>query len=106
MSCHVSSSVIALSLFQGVAGVVAGANPSCLWVKAGYTLDKWPSLMETAHQEQFGVQYLAHGHFDMQLNSVQGSWDLNQQPTDHNCKVKLTLSSTLFFCNTGTIPQM
>ena len=37
LSCHLmSSTVTALSLFQGVTGVVAGANPSCLWAKAGY----------------------------------------------------------------------
>ena len=36
----------------------------------------------TAHQEQFGVQYLAQGHFDMQLSSA-WSWDLNQQPSDN-----------------------
>ena len=38
-----SSSVTALSLFQGVAGFAAGANPSCLLAKAGYTLDKLPA---------------------------------------------------------------
>ena len=38
-----SSSVTASSLFQGVAGFVAGTNPSCLRAKAGYTLDKLPA---------------------------------------------------------------
>ena len=51
-ACHVTSwSVTALSLFQGVAGFVAGANPSRLWARAGYTLDKssqGPSLMAEA----------------------------------------------------------
>ena len=32
--------------------------------------------------EQCGVQYLAQGHFDMQLSPAQ-SWDLNQWPSDH-----------------------
>ena len=41
-----------------------------------------PCKMPTAHQEQFGVQYLAQGHYDKQLCSVQ-SWDLNQWPSDH-----------------------
>ena len=74
-----SSSVSALSIFQGVVRFVAGANPSCLWVKAGYTLNKSP-----AHRgSYFGDQYLAQGHFDTQLSSAWGSWDLNQQPSDH-----------------------
>ena len=34
-------------------------------------------------QEQFGVQYLAQGHFNIQLSSAQGSWDLKQRPSDH-----------------------
>ena len=38
-----SSSVTTLSLFQGVSGFVAGANPGCLWAKAGYNLDKSPA---------------------------------------------------------------
>ena len=38
-----SSSVTALSLFQGVTGVFAGANPSCLWARAGCSLDKSPA---------------------------------------------------------------
>ena len=35
----------------------------------------------TTHQEQFEVQYLAQGHFNMQLSLAQ-SWDLNQRPFD------------------------
>ena len=31
-----------------------------------------PSLMAAAHQEQFGIQYLAQGHFDTQLSSARG----------------------------------
>ena len=34
-------------------------------------------------QEQFGVQYLAQGHFNIQLSSAWGSQDLNQWPSDH-----------------------
>ena len=33
-------------------------------------------------QEQFGAQYLAQGHFDMQLSSAQ-RWDLNYRLFDH-----------------------
>ena len=33
--------------------------------------------------EQCGVQYLAQGHFDMQLSPAQ-SWDLNQWPSDQS----------------------
>ena len=36
------SIVTALSLLWG-RGVFAGANPSCLWARAGYTLDKTPA---------------------------------------------------------------
>ena len=41
-----------------------------------------PCKVLTAHQEQFGVQYLAQGHFCMQLSSA-WSWDLNKRPPDH-----------------------
>ena len=51
-----SSSVTASSLFQGVERVVAGANPA---------LTDGRGRRATAHQEQFGVQYLAQGHFNM-----------------------------------------
>ena len=69
--------------FMGLQDFFAGASPSCLWAKAGCTLDKppahrWqrlPCKVPTAHQEQFGVQYLAQGHVNMQLSSTQGSWD-------------------------------
>ena len=87
-------SVTTLSLY-GVTGVFTGVNPSYLWVRAGYFLDKspahrwalhwWqspPCKVPTAHQEQFRVQYLAQGHFEMQLSSAQ-SWDWNQWPSDH-----------------------
>ena len=42
-----------------------------------------PSLMAPAHQEQFGIQCLAQGHFDMQLSSAPGSQDSKQRPSDH-----------------------
>ena len=29
--------------FYGVTGVFGGANPSCLWARAGYSLDKSPA---------------------------------------------------------------
>ena len=70
-------SVTALSLLWG-RRIFVEANPSCLWVKAGYSLDKlpvhhrWqrpPCKVPTVQQEQCGVQYLAQGHFDMQLSS-------------------------------------
>ena len=37
-----------------------------------------PCKVPTAHQEQFGIQHLAQGHFDMELSSALSS-DLNQQ---------------------------
>ena len=89
---HLSIICYRFSPFYGVAGVFAGANPSCLWARAGYTLDKLPAHRSAltngrgrharSHQEQFGVQYLAQGHFDMQLSSAR-SWDLNQWLSDH-----------------------
>ena len=69
-----------LSLYV-VAGVFCGASPSCLWVRAGCSLDEspahhrphwWqrpPGKVPTAHQEQGGVQYLAQGHL-----GVGGLW--------------------------------
>ena len=39
------------------------------------------AAMQAANQEQFGLHYLAQGHFDMQLSSAR-SWDLNQQPSE------------------------
>ena len=59
-----SSSVTALSLFKGVAEVVAGANQAVSGQRQGtpwtsHQLIAGPSLMATAHQEQSGVQYLA-----------------------------------------------
>ena len=97
VSCHISKtlrlhpSVICNRFipFMGSQGVLAGANPSCLWARAEYSLDKgplwWrrpPCKVPATHQEQSGVQYLAEGHFDMQISSAQ-SWDLNQWPSDH-----------------------
>ena len=55
-----------LSLSMELRGVAAGANPSLV------------SGRGTSRQ-QCGVQCLAQGYFDMQLNPAQ-SWDLNQQP--------------------------
>ena len=43
---------------------------------------KLPCKVPTAHQEKFGVQYLAQGHFDTQLNPARRSRDWNQQPDD------------------------
>ena len=55
-----SSSVTALSLFQGVAGFVAGANPSCLWAKAAYSLDKSPARRR-AFRSNVGFNILLKG---------------------------------------------
>ena len=38
-----------------------------------------PSLVSNVGSN---VQYLAQGHFDMQLSPAR-SWDLNQRPSDH-----------------------
>ena len=63
-----SSSATASSLSMGSRGVAAGANPSCLWARVGYSLDKSPAHRRALTGEQCGVQYLAQGHFDMQLS--------------------------------------
>ena len=69
---------------MGLQGFFAGANPSCVWVRAGCSLLAHhralmmaEAAMQGAHRELFGVQYLAQGHFSMQLSSAR-SWDLNQ----------------------------
>ena len=41
------------------------------------SLDKSPAHRRALTDEQCGVQYLAQGHFDMQLSPAR-SWDLNQ----------------------------
>ena len=76
-----------------VTGVFAGANQLSLGevkvlpgqVASSSQGPHWwqrlPCKLPTAHQEQFGAQYLAQGHFGMQL-SVVWSWDLNQQPSN------------------------
>ena len=79
-------------IFMGSRGVFAGASPSCLWARAGNTLDKspahrralhWcqrpPCKVPSAHQEPVGVQYLAEGHFDTQLSLALES----RRPSDH-----------------------
>ena len=71
MSCHCPNR---LSLSMGLQGVAAGANPSLVSGRGQGA--PWTS------DEQCGVQYLAQGHFDMQLSPAR-SWDLNQWPSDH-----------------------
>ena len=71
--------ITTLSLLWGGWFFYAGANPSCLWgesrvlprqVASSSQGPHWwqrpPCRVPTTHQEQFGVQYLAQGHFDMQ----------------------------------------
>ena len=67
-----------LSLGEGrvLPGEVASSSQGPHWWQ------RPPCKEPTAHQEQFGVQYLAQGHFDMQLSSAR-SWDLNRRPSDH-----------------------
>ena len=48
----------------------------CLRARAGYSLDKLPAHRRALTDEQCGVQYLAQGHFNMQL-SLAWSRDLN-----------------------------
>ena len=84
-------SVTALSLFSFF---FAGTNPGYLWARAGYPgqvasssqgphwWQRPPCKVPAAHQEQFGVQYLAQGHFDMQLSPA-WSWDLDPRPSNH-----------------------
>ena len=76
MSCHVMSSfVTALSLsFQGVTGFLS-LEPIPGRVHPGQFASP-----PQGPQEQFGVQYLAQGHFDMQLSSAQESRDFDQGP--------------------------
>ena len=50
----------------------------CLRARAGCSLDKSPAHRRALTDEQCGVQYLAQGHFDMQLSPAQ-SRDLNLQ---------------------------
>ena len=74
LSCHL---LLPLYPFFKGAGVVTGANPSCFWAKAGYTLNKSPAHCRAltdgnCNQEQFGAQYLAQRHFDMQLRESPG----------------------------------
>ena len=63
MSCHVMSCHVIvrnrLSLSMGSRDVAAGANPS---------LVSAPAHHRALTDEQCGVQYLAQGHFDMQLS--------------------------------------
>ena len=54
----------------------------CLRARAGYSLDKSPARRRALTDEQCGVQYLAQGHFDMQLSITQNQ-DLNQRPSSH-----------------------
>ena len=53
-TCHAIDCDNFIAFSRGFAGFVTRANPSCQRAKGGYSLDKSP-----AHQEQFGVQYLA-----------------------------------------------
>ena len=72
-SIHPSNVCNHFITFYGATGDSAADNPSCLWARAGYTLDKSPAHRRalTAHQDevfQFEVQYIAQGHVDMQLS--------------------------------------
>ena len=76
---------LSATTFWGVVGVFAGASPSCLWARAGYSLDKSP----------------AQGNLDMQFSSAR-SWDLNQLPSNHlptcsSCWAGISLLGTLIF---------
>ena len=75
---HVMSLSIAAYPF---AGCWSQSQP-CLRARAGYSLDKSPAHRRALTDEQCGVQYLAQGHFDMQLRPAQ-SRDLNQRPSNH-----------------------
>ena len=61
-----------LSLSMGLQGVAAG-----LRARAGYSLDKSPAHRRALTDEQCGVQYLAQGHFNMQLSPRAGIWTSN-----------------------------
>ena len=59
--------------FHGVVGCCCWSQSQpCVRARAGYSLDKSP-----AHRLLIVVQYLAQGHFNMQLSPAR-SWDLNQ----------------------------
>ena len=71
MSCHVMV-CNHLSLSMGSRGVAARANPSFVSGRGQGT----PAHRRALTDEQCGVQYLAQGHFDMQLSPAR-SRDLN-----------------------------
>ena len=74
MSCHCPNH---LSLSMGSRGVVAGANPSLSQGEGRVLPGQVASSSQGLTDEQCGVQYLAQGHFDMQLSTAR-SQDLNQ----------------------------
>ena len=56
-----------------------------------------PCKVPTTHREQFGVQQLPQGHFNMQLSSAR-SWDLNQRPaTSHEKPVFFDYLHSILF---------
>ena len=64
-TCHVNCPN---RLSLGVAGCCCWTQSQpCLRARAGYSLDKSPAHRRALTSEQCGVQYLAQGHFDMQL---------------------------------------
>ena len=73
---HVMSlSVIALSLLQGPRGFCWNQSQLSLGEGRVHHGPVTSSLMQGAHQEQFGVQCLAQGHFDMQFSSARWGFE-------------------------------
>ena len=70
-------SIVCFIPFRKLRGVFVGDNPSSLWTSQQLITE---GVNHTS--EQFGVQYLAQGHFNMQLSSAR-SRDLNQRSSDH-----------------------
>ena len=58
--------------------------------------------MQGAHLEQFGVQYLAKGHFDMQLGFKPATFRLLDNPLyllKYSCTSNLNLNKNLYKLN-------
>ena len=85
--CFHPLSVTALSLLWGGGGFcwsqsqLSPGEGRVAWTSCQLIAGQRPPCkVPAAKQQQVGVQYLAQGHFHMQLSSARGSWDFNQRP--------------------------
>ena len=81
--CFHPLSVTALSLLWGGGGFcwsqsqLSPGEGRVAWTSCQLIAGQRPPCkVPAAKQQQVGVQYLAQGHFHMQLSSARGSWDL------------------------------